>query len=90
MSAPSPEALAGIEQAILQRQNGHAIRLCRECTGNGLAEATAAVESIEAKQRHGSPTPLQPGGTPSGVEDAVFRGQKILATMPVEGEDDRS
>jgi hypothetical protein len=46
MNAPVPEdTLAAIEAALRQGRKIDAIKLYRQCTGAGLAEAKAAVES---------------------------------------------
>jgi ribosomal protein L7/L12 len=79
MGTPAPEEMAKIEETLRQGQKTAAIMLYRECTGVGLAEAKAAVEDIEAKME-ARPTTLQKGGENlAPVEEALFRGKKILA-----------
>ena len=80
MNTPIPDdKLTEIEAALRQGQKIQAIKLYRECTGAGLAEAKAAVEKLEIEPRSGSGTPVKPGDTLAGVREALFRGQKILA-----------
>jgi hypothetical protein len=50
-----PEAQAQIQAALFRGQKIEAIRLFRECTGAGLAEAKLAVEQLEAKLRAAEP-----------------------------------
>jgi hypothetical protein len=70
MNAPIPdEALARIKDALARGQTVEAIRLYREHTGAGLAEAAAAVERLEAEARAaggGSPQVRLVGGVPLG------------------------
>src|SRR4051812_19374442 len=49
------EKLAGIREALFQGQMIEAIKLYRECTSTGLAEAKTAVEKLEAELRTNSP-----------------------------------
>ena len=50
MNVPIPEAaLAKVKEAIFRGQKIEAIRLYRECTAAGLAEAKTAVEQWEAR-----------------------------------------
>ena len=69
-------------QAILAEVKGGnkiaAIKLCREATGMGLAEAKEWVEKLEASPD----APLSPGpeaGALSPVADLLFAGRKIDA-----------
>ncbi len=56
MNRPIPEeALAKVQEAILHGQKIEAIRLYREYTGAGLAEAKTAVERLEAELRAAEP-----------------------------------
>lgn len=68
--------------AILAEVNGGnkiaAIKLCREATGMGLAEAKAWVEQLEASPE----APLSPAPEPGAltpVADLLFAGRKIEA-----------
>ncbi len=80
MSTPVPEdRLVGITEALRQGRKIDAIKLYRDCTGAGLAEAKSAVESIEARMQFGPTIPLKPGESLADVEDALFQGKKILA-----------
>ena len=58
MSTPTPipeDKLALIKEAILSDQKIVAIKLHRESTGSGLAEAKQAVEQMEAELRKATP-----------------------------------
>jgi len=79
MRTPAPEELARIEEALRQGRKIDAIKLYRECTGAGLAEAKAAVEIMQAKLQPGPSTLLKPGESLAEVEDALFQGKKIQA-----------
>ena len=79
MDAPTAEELARVEELLRQGQKIEAIRLYRECTGAGLAEAKVAVDAIEAKLQPGPSTLPKHGENLADVEEALFRGKKILA-----------
>lgn len=49
------EPLARIKEAIFRNRKIDAIKLYRECTGSGLAEAKATVEQLEADLRAAEP-----------------------------------
>jgi hypothetical protein len=52
MNTPIPaEALARVKESLIRGQKIEAIKLYRECTAAGLAEAKAAVEQLEAELR---------------------------------------
>jgi hypothetical protein len=56
MNTPIPdEKMAAIKEAIFRGQKITAIKLYREATGLGLAEAKDAVERLEAELRSSSP-----------------------------------
>ena len=56
MNALIPEeSLARIREALFRGRKIEAIRLHRECTGTGLAEAKAAVDRLEAELRAAEP-----------------------------------
>lgn len=56
MSDPDPEIQANrLKEAIFTGQKIQAIKLYREQTGKGLAEAKSAVEKLEAELRASSP-----------------------------------
>ena len=49
------EPLARIKDALFRGRKIDAIRLYRECTGSGLAEAKAAVDTLDAELRAAEP-----------------------------------
>jgi hypothetical protein len=56
MNTPLPEAkLTPIKEALFQGRKIDAIKLYREGTETGLAEAKAAIEQLEAELRQASP-----------------------------------
>lgn len=56
MSTPIPEdKLASIKEALFQGRKIEAIKLYREYTQMGLAEAKTAIEKLEAELRTASP-----------------------------------
>ena len=66
MSLPiPPEKVAAFEAAIYNGRKIEAIKIYRETTGAGLAEAKSAVEKIEAEWRAASPEKFKaaPPGT---------------------------
>ena len=80
MNVPVPkDKLAEIEGALRQGQKILAIKLYRECTGVGLAEAKLAVEDLERGVRPATSAPASPGDQMADVREAVFRGEKIQA-----------
>src|SRR5688572_29254598 len=71
MNMPIPEeALARVKEAIFRGQTIEAIRLYRETTGAGLAEAKTAVEQLEAELRAAEPDGFAAGGTGPGGRQA--------------------
>lgn len=59
---PAPDKLAMVQQAIFKRNKIEAIRIYREATGSGLADAKAAVEKLETELRQQSPERFDSGG----------------------------
>ena len=56
MSVPIPEnQLSAIRNALVEGRNIEAIKLCREATSVGLAEAKDAVEKLEQELKASSP-----------------------------------
>ena len=56
MSSPlPPEKAAAFETALVNGRKIEAIKIYREATGAGLAEAKKSVETIEAEWRNSSP-----------------------------------
>jgi len=49
--SPTPQALESVRQAVMAGNKIQAIKLYREMTGTGLAEAKRAVEDLEAQWR---------------------------------------
>jgi len=74
----TPEQRAAIVAALKRGNKIEAIKLCREATGLGLAEAKEWVEQLET-----SPDAAVPGtavqGELSPVADLLFAGKKIDA-----------
>ena len=70
----TPDQREGIVVALKGGNKIAAIKLCREATGLGLAEAKAWVERLEAP-----PSPVPTAGALSPVADLLFAGEKIEA-----------
>lgn len=77
-----------IADLLLAGQKIEAIKLLREATGMGLAEARDAVEAAErgtplppqsALARQSAPSPILPGGLPADVRAAATAGNRIGA-----------
>ncbi|MGB8170797.1 MAG: ribosomal protein L7/L12 [Chthoniobacteraceae bacterium] len=81
MSEPTPEAqAAAIKTAIFAGEKIAAIKLYREMTHVGLAEAKAAVEALEAELRNAGATAARRADDASdAVKAAIFAGEKIQA-----------
>jgi len=80
MSTPVPnDKLTEIEEALRQGRKIDAIKLYRECTGAGLPEAKAAVEQLESGPPSAPGAPGSSGSALPGVQEAIFRGEKIAA-----------
>lgn len=74
MNLPIPEeALANVKEAIFRGQKIEAIRLYRECTAAGLAEAKTAVEQLEAELRAAEPDRFAAAGEGQGGRQAPIR-----------------
>jgi len=82
MATPIPdEKLTEIEEALRQGRKIDAIKLYREYTGAGLAEAKAAVEELESRSPSAPGAPVNSAEPLPGVKAAVLRGEKIAAIM---------
>jgi ribosomal protein L7/L12 len=87
MSTPNPQDLtAAIKGALLAGDKIGAIKLYRQQTGAGLAEAKEAVENLQAgfRQDGGARVVVPPGTTGSqdqsaAIREALFASQKIQA-----------
>src|ERR1043165_2032660 len=85
----APDLSHAIREAILAGNKILAIKLYREQTGLGLAEAKDAVERMESQlQNLSAPRPSQPvesigpGAVPdhsAAIREAILAGNKILA-----------
>jgi ribosomal protein L7/L12 len=80
---PLPLSDADLERVRATVTNGNkieAIKLYRELTGVGLAEAKSAVEAIEARRQVGTP-PLAAASNNDidQIQAAIFAGNKIQA-----------
>ena len=79
MSLPiPPEKVAAFEAAIYNGRKIEAIKIYRETTGAGLAEAKSAVEKIEAEWRAASPEKFKAAPAGKGCS-TVF----VLAVITV-------
>ncbi|MEN9572793.1 MAG: hypothetical protein RL514_648 [Verrucomicrobiota bacterium] len=74
----TPDQREGIVVALKGGNKIAAIKLCREATGLGLAEAKAWVERLEASPEV-PPSPVPTVGALSPVADLLFAGEKIAA-----------
>lgn len=74
----TPEQRDGIFAALKCGNKIEAIKLCREATGMGLAEAKEWVEKLEAAQHAAVPT-IAPELILSPIADLLFAGRKIDA-----------
>ncbi len=72
MSTPlPPEKAAAFEAALVNGRKIEAIKIYRESTGAGLAEAKTAVEKIEADWRAASPEKFSKPQSGKGCMSAV-------------------
>ena len=74
----TPDQRNAIIAALKSGNKIEAIKLCREATGLGLAEAKAWVEKLEASPDATVP-PVVGEGVLSSVADLLFAGRKIDA-----------
>jgi hypothetical protein len=73
MSQAIPEdKLTAIKEALFAERKIEAIKLYRECTGVGLAEAKSAVETLEAELHKSSPEKFLPAKTGKGCMGLVM------------------
>ena len=79
--SPLQDLLDGIRAHIAAGRKIEAIKLYRETTGAGLAEAKEAIELIEAGKppKSGATASLGEDQALQGVADLVLRGRKIEA-----------
>lgn len=86
MAAPLPEgALPEIQAAVFAGRKIDAIKLYREATGIGLAEAKEAVEAMEAELRAGAPERFQSPQQTTGcaaVAILLFLGLAGVVLLP--------
>ena len=75
----TPDQRAATLAALKNGNKIEAIKLCREATGLGLAEAKAWVEKLEAAPDAPLPTAGAVEGALSPVADLLFAGEKIAA-----------
>ena len=79
MSLPiPPQKVAAFEAAIYNGRKIEAIKIYRETTGAGLAEAKSAVERIEAEWRAASPEKFKTAPAGKGCSTAL-----VLAVITV-------
>jgi hypothetical protein len=72
MNTPIPEnKLASVREALFSGQKIEAIKLYREGTGTGLADAKAAVEKLEVELRATSPEKFTPPASGRGCLGVV-------------------
>jgi len=85
MNAPlNATQLAVVRDTVRAGNKIEAIKLYREYTGAGLAEAKEAVEKIEAGQTVGSVSPSEMPASilperRAWIEEALFKGEKVEA-----------
>jgi len=87
VSTPNPQdQTEAIKDALRAGNKIKAIKLYRDLTNAGLAEAKSAVEKMEAQLRQSaSPEAVIPTSTPGSpdqteaIREALFAGKKILA-----------
>jgi ribosomal protein L7/L12 len=76
----SGDELAQVRAALAGGKKIDAIKLYREATGAGLAEAKQAVEALEAGRQMGGPVVESVSNDDiDQIQAAVFAGQKIAA-----------
>jgi hypothetical protein len=74
----TPDQRAAILAAVKAGNKIEAIKLCRETTGMGLAEAKDFVERLETSP-DAQLAPAPEAGALSPVADLLFKGEKIAA-----------
>ena len=75
----TPDQRGAIVAALKSGNKIEAIKLCREATGMGLAEAKDWVEKLEADPDAPQPTAGAVEGALAPVAELLFAGQKIAA-----------
>jgi ribosomal protein L7/L12 len=84
-SAPAPDAIAQVRALMARGETIEAIKMLREATGMGLADAKAAVETLNTGSglnvlAQSSPPPSQlPAELAATVRGLLQRGDKIAA-----------
>ncbi len=76
---PPDDVLTAVQSALRAGEKIAAIKLYREATGVGLAEAKAAVEALEAGLPIAASAERMASAEDDGVKAAVLAGRKIEA-----------